>query len=332
VGMKIIQSPATVQIASWGIALAFLFTGMNVAYATTNKKCTATPLAAIDLVIDGPTLVPVTLNGQPAWMILQTEAAMTLIRQDAVGTLQLPTRVLGKDGLQVAIGGRHITQMASTGPLLIGGLRIPRTDFFVDPFPHASLMHEGRPVAGSLAMDTLWPFDFELDLANKRLAFYSPSSCGGPGLPWADHLGRMPMDLTALGDIYFTVEIEGKKLETSIATSVDSSRMGIDISRQLSAASQQSADSNEPDSSVSGEVLTEIIKLASGGLVIPERIQLTKAPPKACSLSERPEGVLGYDGCYGRYPLVLGRNALQKLHLYFATKEKVIYFTVAGVQ
>jgi hypothetical protein len=181
-------------------------------------------------------------------------------------------------------------------------------------------------------MDMLWPFDFELDLANKKLALYSPNTCGGPAAPWADHFGRMPMDLTAVGDIYFAVEIEGKKLETSIATSVDDSWMGIDIVRRLSASGGGVPDSNGSDSAASGSVLTKLIRLAAGDLVIPQQIRVTTAPPLLCSLSERADGVLGYDGCYGGYPLVLGREALRKLHLYFATKEKMIYFTAADVQ
>lgn len=315
-------------------ALAFLlFVAASAVYAASSKKCSSIPLATITLAADGPILVPVTLNSHPVWMILQTEAAMTLIHEDAVDALKLASHSLGRDGLQVAMGGRHITQMASAGPLFIGGVRIARTDFFVDPFPHVSEMYEGKLVAGSLAMDVLWPFDFELDLRSKRLAFYSPNDCGKPALPWADHPGQIPIDLTAVGDIYFTVEIEGKKLETSIATSVDDSQIGIDIIRRLPASDSQSADANESDSVVaSGGVLTKLINLAAGDLVIPEEIRVTRAAPKACSLSERPDGVLGYGGCYGRYPFVLGRNALRKLHLYFATKEKVIYFTVADVQ
>jgi hypothetical protein len=312
------------------VALLWLAAASS-ALAAPKRICNATPLASVTLSVDGPTLVPVTLNGHPAWMILQTQAALTLIGQDAVDTLQLATHGMG-EGMEVTVGGRSVTRMVSAGPISIGGLRIARTDFLVDPFPHKNGMYEGRPVAGSLAMDMLWPFDFELDLANKKLALYSPNTCGGPAAPWADHFGRMPMDLTAVGDIYFAVEIEGKKLETSIATSADDSRMGVDIAHRLSVSSHEPTDSSGPGSIASGSVLTSLIKLASGDLVIPEKIRLTPAPAAVCRLSERPDGVLGYDGCYGGYPLVLGREALRKLHLYFATKEKMIYFTAADVQ
>ena len=172
-------------------------------------------------------------------------------------------------------------------------------------------------------MDLLWSFDVELDLAHKKLIVYPPNSCGGRAVSWTDHYGRIPVDFTAIGNIYFTAEIDGKKLEATIATSTEASQMGVDVSRQLFAS--ETHESNEP--------LTKVIKFASGDLVIPERLQLTSATD-SCVLTTagRADGALGYDKCYGRYPLVLGRSALRKLHLYFSTKEKAIYFTPADVQ
>lgn len=303
----------------------------KVTQASDAKGCPPKALASVDLDIAGPTFVPVTLKGQPAWMMLQMDAALTLIDQDATNTLHLRTRSLGKDGFEFIVGGRQVTQMAAFEPLLIGGLRIPRSEFFVDPLPHASPAFAGRPVAGTLAMDLLWPYDFELDLTRRKLTLYSPSSCAGRAVYWADHYGRIPMDLTAVGNIYFTVEIDGVKLETSMATSVDSSQISMEAARRLSPLKEPASDAANPPAR--GETLAKVIKLASGNLVVPEKIQVTSVP-RICELSSagRPDGALGYDGCYGRYPLVLGRNVLQKLHLYFATKEKVIYFTVLDVE
>jgi hypothetical protein len=61
------------------------------------------------------------------------------------------------------------------------------------------------------------------------------------------------------------------------------------------------------------------------------------APPvKRCTLSNT--GMFGevpeFKGrndhlCFGVYPLVLGRQAIEHLRLYFATSQKTIYFTVA---
>jgi hypothetical protein len=316
------------RVSSWRLpalwaSLFIFFCGAGPTLAGNAKNCPPPRLASVDIAIAGPILVPVTLGGQPAWMMLQTDAALTLLHQDAISSLQLPTHALGKDAMEITLGGRRVTQAASFKSMQLGSLSFSRTEFLVDPFPHPSPVYQGRLVAGSLAMDLLWPFDIELDLAKKQLALYSPGHCDAAAVTWSRHYGRIPMDFTAVGDFYFTVEIDGKKLETSIATSQESSQMTVDVGQLLSPGG-----TNLP-----GEVLTRLVRLAAGDLVIPDKIQLTPTPG-GCELSAvgRPDGALGYDRCYGRFPLVLGRSALQNLHLYFATREKIIYFTVADVQ
>jgi hypothetical protein len=86
-------------------------------------------------------------------------------------------------------------------------------------------------------------------------------------------------------------------------------------------------------SSLPAEPLTKVIKIASGDLVIPQTLQLIGAP-EGCVLGTagNPDEALGYSGCYGRYPLVLGRDALRKLHLYLASRQKLIYFSPSDVQ
>jgi hypothetical protein len=310
----------------WGrMVLGMVFLGLlgqaSASQANNNKSCPPKPLASIDLAVDGPVLVPVTLQGQPAWMILQTEASVTLIYPNAAEALHLTRRNIDQDYFQMSLGGRRVTQLVSFKPLAIGDLSVARTDFMVDPFPRNDQMYAGRWIAGSLAMDLLWPYDVELDLANKKLVLYPSNSCGGRAVSWSEHYGRMPMNFTAIGNVYFTAEIDGTKLEASIATSSERSAMSIDVARKLM------------DSEQVGAPLTKVIKLASGDLVIPETLQLIGAP-EGCVLGTagNPDGALGYSGCYGRYPLVLGRAALRKLHLYFASRERLIYFSPSDLQ
>ena len=304
----------------------------SASYANNNKSCPPKPLASIDLAVDGPVLVPVTLQGQPAWMILQTEASVTLIYPDAAEALHLTRRNIDKDYFQMSLGGRRVTQLVSFKPLAIGDLSVARTDFMVDPFPRNGQMYAGRWIAGSLAMDLLWPYDVELDLANKKLVLYPSNSCGGRAVSWTGHSGRMPMNFTAIGNVYFTAEIDGTKLEASIATSSERSAMSIDVARKLM-AHEEAVPTQVATVSLPTESLTKVIKLAAGDLVIPETLQLIGAP-EGCALGTagNPDGALGYSGCYGRYPLVLGRAALRKLRLYFASRERLIYFSPSDLQ
>jgi hypothetical protein len=70
--------------------------------------------------------------------------------------------------------------------------------------------------------------------------------------------------------------------------------------------------------------------LSGEGLeIINARIQLVDPPSNTtCSLSSR-SGAASHDGCFGAHPLMLGQNVIAKLHIYLATKEKMLYFTPA---
>jgi hypothetical protein len=70
------------------------------------------------------------------------------------------------------------------------------------------------------------------------------------------------------------------------------------------------------------------MKLSGQGIQFTNARILLIDPPKDtfCHLGSR-SGVAAYDGCLGAHPLRIGLNVLEKLHIYIATKEKVMYFT-----
>ncbi len=46
-----------------------------------------------------------------------------------------------------------------------------------------------------------------------------------------------------------------------------------------------------------------------------------------CVLTRKAGGI-GYENCFGAYPLMLGASVLSKLHVYIATAENLLYFTL----
>jgi hypothetical protein len=65
---------------------------------------------------------------------------------------------------------------------------------------------------------------------------------------------------------------------------------------------------------------------ASGLKVVDEKIKLTDPPNNTCGLAKKGDAI-GYTDCLYRYPLRLGSDILQRLHVYIATKENMMYFT-----
>ena len=85
--------------------------------------------------------------------------------------------------------------------------RFKKEKFVVNPVSRATASVDGRPVLGALGMDALWPYDLELDLASRKLTFYSQTHCAsGQVVYWASHFVRLPMDLGDLGTIHVTAE------------------------------------------------------------------------------------------------------------------------------
>ncbi len=128
------------------------------------------------------------------------------------------------------------------------------------------------------------------------------------------------------------MELDGKKIETTLATGNKFTTLSTEVTKRLYAFDASSPDiESETDTSGYTTSHYRAMKLSAQGLdVINANIKLLEPPGLGCVLTNR-SGVAAYDGCYGRHPLQLGLSVLSKLHVYIATKEKVLYFTPAVV-
>jgi hypothetical protein len=74
-------------------------------------------------------------------------------------------------------------------------------------------------VVGILGMDVLKQTDIELDAAHRKMNLFSPDHCPGHVVYWAAKYDSAPIRFRKLGEFYFPMELDGKKLETTLATS-----------------------------------------------------------------------------------------------------------------
>lgn len=161
---------------------------------------------------------------------------------------------------------------------------------------------------------------------------FSQDHCPGHTVYWSKNYDSAPMRLDTLGEFYFPMELDGKKLETTLATSNPMTTLHTDASRKLYKFDSHSTDiETESDAAGNTTAHYRAMKLSGEGPeIINARIQLVDPLSNTtCSLSPR-SGAASYDGCFGVHPLKLGKNVIRKLHLYIATKEKVLYFTPAN--
>jgi hypothetical protein len=209
-------------------------------------------------------------------------------------------------------------------------VRFKNASFLVLPNSGNTEKARDPPVIGFLGMDYFKDVDIELDAAHRKLNLFSQDHCPGHVVYWSKTFDSAPIRFGVMGEFYFPMELDGKKLETTLATGSHMTTLRTDATRKLFKFDSHSADI-ETETDQSGKTVSHYraMKLSGEGLqIINARISLIDPPAAGCTLSSR-QGAASYEGCFGAYPLQLGQNVISKLHFYIATKEKILYFTPA---
>lgn len=295
------------------------------------KNCQLKQYAALDLseLPNGSLLVPVTIQESRAFMILNTASAFSTIMESAVSRLGLQTQRV-PFGVQVNSASRPIENLATANGFSLGNVQFKRVDFLETPNDAIGANPDDAQVIGVLGMDVFSHFDLELDIANRKLKVFSPDHCPGHAVYWTDKYDSVPIRFGKLGEFYFPMELDGKKIETTLAAGNRTTTLSTDVTRKLFNFDKNSPDmESETDPAGRTTVHYRAMKLSGEGLqIINAHITLIDRPQSACRLGSE-AGAAAYDGCFGVHPLQLGRNVLAKLRIYIATKEKVLYFTPA---
>jgi hypothetical protein len=317
---------ALVGIATLGFA-ANLALAINYALA---KDCRLPRVGSIDFeIVNNQVLVPVTLDGHSGRMLLDTGDISTVLRSDYVQQLGLKVENLPASA-QISFGTAHITQTAHVAALDVGPVRFGRADLLVIP---TAATAERPAWVGILGTNAFSKADFELDFSQHKLNLYSQDHCPGAVVYWTDKFSSAPLLRGPLGNYYFPIELEGKKIEAEFSTAVPDNWLATEVTRSLYGFDEKSQDIETRTDSVGGiQAQYRAMTLSATGFQVNNaQIRLNTAKSASCSLTHGPEHAAMYTGCMGgEAPLKLGLNVAQHMHLYFATKEKVLYFTDAA--
>lgn len=283
--------------------------------------CAMKRYASLDLLeLEGGLIaVPVRIQDSDAFMVLNLAGAISQISAQAAARLGLPLTTVPADVAMRESGMRDkktytraLDRYAATRQFALGELRFPDQQFLVDPLSTTQPVYGSPQIVGMLASDLLWHSDLELDLRNLKLNLYAPSRCGAKVVYWAEQSQVLPLARGPFGDFYFTTELNGKKLETALSTLHEGTFLARDAARALYGI----------DGTSFGAAELKAGALSLGG----ERVELRPRATAECPLTDKGDGY-GYIGCFGAYPLVLGREVLKRLHLYLSNQENRLYFT-----
>lgn len=305
------------------------------------KNCALTLVGSTDISTPGDqiALAHVTVNDHPAGMELDMASVTSMIQAEYLKPLGLRnlTAPVPRDFVSET-ATVEMLQFARLTSLEVGSAKFGNPPVWVLPEglrpDAAALGTPERPDVGRLGIDVLDAVDFELDFATHKLNFYSTEHCPGAGPYWTRDYTRAPMIRAPRGNLIFPVELDGKKLEAVLSTASPQSWILTRTSRQLYGFDQTSDGVVKADSNGKPQYFREMTLSGFGPGRTQVRIRLdTRAFDPTCTLTSRGTGASYYLGqpCRGNEAaLYLGMDVLRHLHLYYASKEQVLYFSAAS--
>jgi len=324
--MKKIQTTGAAVLV---LLTATLFSASG--FGASEKKCALERMSEVNLLNEDGVLIPVKIQGKSALMVLHMSTGLSYFFEPAVTEFALARHSLATT--RVSAGGITVTEFAAFSSLTLGNINFGKSEFLVYPNKAGLRRYDDLPVVGALGMDVFANVDFELDLAHKKLSVYSQNHCAGQVVYWTGAYSTAKLYKGAIGNLYFAMELDGKKLQATIDTSNQASSLHTDVTKTLYGFDEHSP-GTERESSGSGaqdSYYYRAMKMTAPGLAVTNAKIRLRGPEKDCHIvtaSYSHQGT-GYSVCMGVFPLELGRGILEKLRFYFATKEMIVYFSAA---
>lgn len=292
------------------------------AAAAPKPDCRLKQLGSLDLALRDGVLVPVTLNGHAGYMELELDYARSSFYQGAVAAIGLPHFNLnGRVGSYW--NGEQIKQAAKFDSLVLGNANFAKGELLVVPIPDTG------DVFGSLGMSFFAPVDFELDLRHRKMKLFAQDHCPGDVVYWSEEFASVPLRTGVLGDLYFDMELEGKKVQATWSPDSSTTTVTTDTTMRLFGFDEHSTGVVvERDAAGESEAHYRAMRLTAPGLTA-TNTKIMLIPRRRGGCGKTGGLIAAAQDCIARPPLLLGRNVLEAMHLYFATKERVLYFTAA---
>ena len=327
------------------LAAAFAMTSGSVQAAA--PDCDMKIISSIDVEIDpgGGVLIPLQVNGQEAWMVLRMGSGLPTIFPPSVAYLGLkPT---GVHDMKFMVDDVRVDKKVKVGHIVIGKVDFTDWDMYVLPERGGAgarlQMYHGKPVLGNLTSRFMQVVDVELNLAEKKMNFFTLTRCQGRAVYWGGEFTAVPIYSDRSGLMAFPMELDGKAVETSFATGSRFSMLDAAVTRKFYGFDETSEGITREILQGGREVSFRAMALSAKGLAVNNaRVQLFSGKGKQCGLgnsrqqatgshvqAQRESGAIGYTDCINITPFAIGTDLLRKLRIYIAPKEHTIYFTRA---
>jgi Aspartyl protease len=333
-------------------ALLGALAGLALAPATASAadECRQKQIASIPARIapENQLLIEADLNGQPVGLRLDTGLGISALSRSVVQRLGLPIetshelrfqyalndvyKVFAEPGTQAhdpGFAGSELTERTRIPRMTLGGAVTEFEEFAVVPIGGDG--SDNRPV-GVFGNDYLLLYDLELDPAGGKVKLFEQDHCGDRVVYWAREYSTLPIRVDpATRWVTTDVELDGQHLRALIDTGSEFTTLPLGTAARYYGLDEHSPGVAEAgnDISIEGRSVPryayDFKSLKLGDLVVGnprimlQTLRMMRHTPSDTHIARAAE--VAPD-------IIIGENLLRKLHIYFAFKDSVAYFTL----
>jgi predicted aspartyl protease len=292
-------------------AVVFAFVCCGTARAA-DEFCNLQRVAVLDSKVGSSVhlWLPATFGTKSTRLLLDTGGGWSLLRSTLAKDLGLPAKKL-RTTYYIDVAGGRTTQYVTVPRFTLGGqLVLGESDFLLSPDQNADdLDIDG----GTLGAERLTDYDVEIDNAAKSVTLYrSDKFCSGRLVRWTDSWVEIPYIFN--NEVIETkVKIGGETIRAMFDTGSTRTLMDLAVAKRLFGVGPGSPGVEKDDE----------ITMPSG-----KKLQFYSYRVKALTISDLTfEDVDVHLGEYEDLPLLIGMREIAQLHIYIASKRKIIYAT-----
>jgi len=301
------------------------------------QPCRLVQYGSVDMhAVDGNVSIPVTIGGVEHEAVFTLSGAFNQMSQEMADKLNLRARSLPR-GLTMS-GPGFIYKQAIVPELYLGEVKMRDVEFLV--IPKGAGEDADQMVIG---MEVFGKVDLDLDMAARKLKFFSQDHCPGKAVYWTKDFTPVPFEMQDFGFVRPTLLLDGKPVAVSLGLNAMSTiRMG--TMRKLFDVDEKSPgmtllETNNRGTSIYSYPFktlgNEELKIGNPAIRVIGvdgtdecRGNMTRDMPDPRRLHDVVQSHLHI--CSGGADLMLGYSVLSKLHMYFSMKEKVMYISAAN--
>jgi len=218
----------------------------------------------------------------------------------------------------------------------------------VAPNVRAIVLAPSAGIDGILGTDLLLRTDIELNLKARKLNMFSQDHCPGQAVYWGRAFTTLPMTFDEQNVPVFQMQLDGKSISVKLDPTKSQATMqrdvaetlfgltpktaGVKLRNDIVTVSVTSGSLHAPSDEEMREYEFTFNDLSLNGIDVRNlHVLLEGSPPRqACSGgAKQTVMMITPEQCNSGVDLVIGRDELRAMRLYFSFKEKMLYVTAA---